>query len=299
MKFIFITLAILSLSSCQDSFNSVEQQGTSLFGEPLMPKPPSDELLEKLADKETTYEQDPTIDNLIWYGRFMAYSGDYLGAIELYSAGIAEHPKDARLYRHRGHRYISLRKFDEAIADLTHASKLIAGTENEIEPDGMPNAANIPVSTLHGNIYYHLGLAHYLKHEWKPALEAYKKCLATSALPDNLVSATHWLYSITRRYNGKMEADEFLTQIRGDMPVIENTAYHRLCLFYKEELSEEALLKTEGDGPANDAILYGLGNWYIYNGKPADAKRIFEQLRTRDSWSSFGYIAAEADLVKL
>ncbi len=299
MRSILFTLVIISLSNCQDISTALEQQGTSLLGEPLIPHPPSTELLEKLADRETAYEQDPIVDNLIWYGRFLAYSGDYLAAIDLYTTGIKQYPKDARLYRHRGHRYISLRRFDEAITDLAHAAELIGGTENEIEPDGMPNAANIPVSTLHGNIYYHLGLAHYLKHEWKPALEAYKKCKASTENPDNLVSATHWLYAITRRSNGKIEADEFLKEITSDLAVIENTAYHRLCLFYKGELSEKALLQTTGDAPANDAILYGLGNWYIYNGNPTRARALFEQIFEHDSWSSFGYIAAESDLVNL
>ena len=63
------------------------------------------------------------------------------------------------MYRHRGHRYVSIREFDRAIADLEYAATLIEGTEDEIEPDGMPNAMNIPVSSLHSNIWYHLGLA--------------------------------------------------------------------------------------------------------------------------------------------
>ena len=37
---------------------------------------------------------------------------------------------------------------------------MIAGKEDSIEPDGMPNPQNIPVSSLHTNIWYHLGLAY-------------------------------------------------------------------------------------------------------------------------------------------
>jgi len=44
---------------------------------------------------------------------------------------------------------------------------------NQIEPDGLPNAKNIPISTLKGNIWYHLGLAYYLKGDFENALWAY------------------------------------------------------------------------------------------------------------------------------
>ena len=36
-------------------------------------------------------------------------------AIDVYSRGIARHPGEPRLYRHRGHRYITVRDFDRAI----------------------------------------------------------------------------------------------------------------------------------------------------------------------------------------
>ena len=39
-------------------------------------------------------------------------------------------------------------QFDLAIADLEHAAQLIEGTENVTEPDGLPNALNIPISPI-------------------------------------------------------------------------------------------------------------------------------------------------------
>ena len=78
---------------------------------------------------------------------------------------------------------------------------------------------------------------------------------------------------------------------------IENFAYHKLCLFYKGEISEEELLGGEDSASANDAVLYGLGNWYFYNGNPEQAKATFDDILSRDSWNSFGYIAAEVDMM--
>ncbi len=269
----------------------------SLLGDSLYSAEPSDALLARYNESKLAFEADSTnIENLIWYGRFTAYIGDYAQAIKIYSDGISLSPNDARLYRHRGHRYITIRKFDEAIKDFETAAKLIEGQPNEIEPDGMPNAQNIPVSTLHGNIWYHLGLAYYLKHDLPNALRGFSNGLATSANADNVVSTSHWLYMIHRRMGHLKEADQLLDGITADMEIIENTAYHQLDLFYKGEVSEDQL---KGEGPANDAILYGIGNWHFYNGNTQIANQKWREMMESPSWASFGYIAAESDLAHL
>ena len=126
---------------------------------------PPNTLESYLAKAKADYDRDPSsADNAIWLGRRLAYLGRFSEAIDTFTQGILKHPGDARLYRHRGHRYITLRKFDLAIRDLKRAADLIEGPD-QIEPDGQPNARNIPTSTLDSNIYYHLGLAHYLKGE--------------------------------------------------------------------------------------------------------------------------------------
>lgn len=280
--------------------NKPQPAAYSLSGAPLFAAKPSEKLLKKYQEHKENYDATPTADNLIWLGRFTAYQGKYDEAIQLFTKGIEQFPEDARFYRHRGHRYISIRKFDLAIADYVKAVDLIQGKENEIEPDGMPNAQNIPVSTLHGNIYYHLGLAYYLKHDFTKALEAYEKCLATSNNADNVVSATHWLYMINRRMNQTEAAEKVLTNIQMEMPVIENQTYHTANLLYKGLISVDDLApKNDADNPANDALDYGIGNWYLYNGDTTKAKTIFTKIVNRKSWSSFGYIAAEKDLMML
>ena len=66
-------------------------------------------------------------DALIWYGRRAAYLGQFEEAINTYTEGIRLHPQDARMLRHRGHRYISTRllikKFNfELIFNQLHRS---------------------------------------------------------------------------------------------------------------------------------------------------------------------------------
>jgi tetratricopeptide (TPR) repeat protein len=272
-------------------------QALSLTGEPLFAAEPGQGALDRLATAKADYESDPdNADHIIWYGRRVAYAGDYRGAIEIFSEGIEKFPRDARMYRHRGHRYISIREFDRAIADLEKASMLIEGTANEIEPDGLPNALNIPVSSLHGNTWYHLGLAYYLKQDWDNAYRAYKAGFDAGRNDDNRVSTAHWLYMILQRMGDPEAAARVLDDITADMNVIENMSYHNLCLFYKGEMTLAELLGDNEDNPTGAAIMYGAANWHYYSGEPDKADEMLRELLSTDGWSAFGYIAAEADL---
>ena len=271
---------------------------TTPLGKEFTISEPSEKLMNQYNEAKEIYKAYPdSIEALIWYGRRTAYLGRYNDAISIYSKGINQFPKEPRLYRHRGHRYISIRKFDEAIIDFEKASELIVGTENQIEPDGMPNAQNIPVSTLHGNIYYHLGLAYYLKHDYQKAYDAYLKCRASGKLPDNIVSSTHWLYMIQRRIGNVKLAKEMLEPIQSNMDVFENQSYYDLCKVYKEITPIDSLLQAGTGSPSNDAVSYGVANWYFYNDDKEKAKKIMQDLVESTAWSSFGYIAAESDLL--
>lgn len=300
--FSWLVLAVNSLAASHDGGGSLPEgvQGYSLGGDALRSPPPDRDALEKLNTARIAYEEDPTnADNILWYGRRMAYTGDYRSAIRLFSEGVERHPNDPRMYRHRGHRYISVREFDRAIKDLEYAATLIDGRENSIEPDGMPNALNIPVSTLHGNIWYHLGLARYLKHDWEKAYRAFQAGFETGGNDDNRVSTAHWRYMILRRMGKSAEAERTLDDISADMNVIENMVYHRLCLFYKGEVPLAEMTAEDADNPTGAAGAYGVANWFLYNGDVAEAKRRMEALTSTAGWDSFGYIAAEADLAML
>ncbi len=316
MRFLSIMLAGILLSGCSESTDRASSrakpelpagaQALSLLGDTLYPPEPSPEVLEvyeaNLAQATADYEADPTdADAIIWYGRRTAYLGDYLKAIDIYSEGIEKHPDDARMYRHRGHRYITTRRLDDAIADLETAAELIAGTEDQVEPDGLPNARNIPTGTLQSNIWYHLGLANYLKGDFENALGAYRECMEVSGNPDMQVATSHWLYMTLRRLGEDKRAAAVLLPIHSEMDVIENGGYHRLLLMYKGELTPEELLAEAeaGDGVANATTAYGVGNWYAYTGNPKQAEEVLRKVLIGPQWAAFGYIAAEADMRRL
>ena len=55
---------------------------------------------------------------------------------------------------------------------------------------------------------------------------------------------------------------------------------------------------TGEDSPSSDALKYGLANWHFYNNEKDKSRKAFEAIVDGKSWSSFGYIAAESDLIK-
>ena len=271
-------------------------------GSPAPSPPPMDaarraRLEEDLARVTADFVKDPeSVDALIWLGRRTAYLGRYREAIEIYTRGIAKHPSDFRLYRHRGHRHITLRQLDEAIADLTRASELIRGVPDEVEPDGIPNRRGIPTGTSHFNIYYHLGLALYLKGDFEKAERAYRECLRFSGNPDRLVATSDWLYLTLRRQGRVEEAARILEPIRADLELIEGPVYLDRLRLYKGELRPEDLLAAGGGGVDRATYLYGVGAFHLVNGRTDEAREIFETIVRSEERSAFAVIAAEAEL---
>jgi tetratricopeptide (TPR) repeat protein len=256
---------------------------------------------QQLAEARVAYQRAPgDADSIIWYGRRTAYLGHFRDAIAIYTRGIALHPNDARLYRHRGHRYVSVREFNNAIVDLERGARLVEGRPDEVEPDGQPNARNQPIGTLRSNIYYHLGLAHYLRGDFARAVPIYRRELQWSSNDDRRVSVAHWYYMALRRQGRAIEATQLLRRFGRDMDVVENQAYHRLILMYKGELPVDSLLPAAASRSVQDVTtLYGVANWHLYNGRRGEAERLFRQIIATRQWGAFGYIAAEAEIARL
>jgi tetratricopeptide (TPR) repeat protein len=276
---------------------------TSLLGQPLASQtfPPDDEarLRSQLADALAAWETRPEdADALIWVGRRTAYLGRYREAIGIYTQGIARHPADARMYRHRGHRYLTVREIDNAIADLEKAAALIAGRPDEIEPDGLPNARNIPTGTLHSNVYYHLALGYYLKGDFGRAADTWARARDSVQNADNLVAASHWLYLSLRRAGRDAEAVAVLEPITAGLDVIENGSYYDLLRMYRGERTAGSLLASAGADADGSAVRYGVGAWFLVNGRDAEAASLWKSMLEAADWPSFGHLAAEAELAR-
>lgn len=238
-------------------------------------------------------------DELIWYGRRTAYTGEYKEAIKIFTEGVKKFPNDPRIYRHRGHRYITLRCFDDAIRDFETAAKLIKGKPDQVEPDGLPNARNIPTSTLQSNIWYHLGLAYYLKGDFTKAEKAYTEGQKVSKNNDMLVATVYWRYMTLRRSGKAKEAKRLLDSLPKDLEVIENEDYLKLIKLNRgDERPENLISNIKGDTNTlgSASLGYGIGNYFLYNGDREKAMTVFRKIVEGNQWSSFGYIAAEAEL---
>lgn len=277
---------------------------TSLLGEPLYSvvedSATTARLHARLDSAEAAHEADPEdADALIWLGRRHAYAGYYREAIEIFTEGIETHPDDARFYRHRGHRYITVRELDRAVDDLAHAARLISGSDDVVEPDGMPNEAGVPRSTLHTNIWYHLGLARYLQHRFEGAAYAFRRGWQISPNDDMRVAMADWLWLALKRLGRHDEAAELLEQISPEMEILENDAYLHRLLVYKGEMSPDSLTGgslADADPLAVATHGYGLGAWRLVQGDLPGAREAFRQVLETRYWPAFGYIAAEAEI---
>ena len=285
----------------------VAVQAISLLGDTLRTFPLAADVRARyerqLADAARAYQNTPTdVDSIIWFARRLGYLGRLREAIEVYTRGVALHPDNPWLYRHRGHRYISVREFDRAIADLERAATLVAGKPDEVEPDGQPNAQNTPIGTLHSNIDYHLALAYYLKGDYAKALPVYERDLADAKNNDRRVSTSHWYYMSLRRLSREKEAEAVLTPITSATTVIENDAYLRLVQMYKglRPIDSVLALGPTGEMSVTDATAaYGIANWHLYNGRRDEAVSMFRRILAGGQWGSFGYIASEAELARM
>ncbi len=291
-------------TSAARSGQAAKPEAMSVSGKPLY-RPAALPNQQKLAADLEQAEKDlaarpDDADAIIWVGRRLGYLWRFNDAIAMFSKGIAAHPGDARFYRHRGHRYLTIRQFAKAEADFVKAAQLFKGRPDEIEPDGAPNAASKPRSTLQFNTWYHLGLARYLQGNYAGAYDAYVECMKVSNNDDSVAATSDWMWMTLMRLNRKADAAKVLERITPAMDILENASYHRRLLMYKGLDKPEALLDT---ATADDTTIatqgYGVANYYYVTGDMRKAREVLEKVTSGGGWNAFGFIAAEADLQRM
>lgn len=303
---IFIQLTLIISCSDDQQLPPVPEgvQGYSLLGDTLYTPEISAELFEeqneKLIEALTSYRVDPeNAEAIIWLGRRTAYLGQYREAIQIFTEGVFKFPEDPRMYRHRGHRYITLRKFDLAIEDFEEAKTLMRSMPDVLEPDGLPNELNQPTSTLKSNVFYHKGLAHYLKGEFDQAIDEYESALDLELTDDMRVALIYWYYMALKRSGNDLKAGQIIEPVHSEIELIENEAYLNLILVFKGVFDSNRLMETAEDALENATLGYGIGNWHYMNGREERAISIWQNVYDTDQWAAFGYIASEAELVRI
>ncbi len=281
------------------------------------PARPSAQALVQAAQRD--YDANPNDETaIIWLARRLGYLNRHNEAIAILSRGLDANPGSFRILRHRGHRYITTRQFDLAIADLTRAASLcIPGPDSdalpadEIEPDGLPNELDVPRSTTRFNILYHLALAQYLSGKYDDAAKSWGRCLTYARRNDDMTVATlNWLNLTLRRLAADVEADFLIARIHPDLCVIEDGAYLDLLLLHKtnDPALADRLLAPDAQSPGanpntatlnNATLAYGVAMWHLLQGRADTARDILQRTVDSANPAAFGAIAAEVELARL
>ncbi len=253
-----------------------------------------------LDSARAAFDRAPNdLDAILWLGRFVGYTGAFDDAIAIYTEALSTRPDEVWLLRHRGHRYISKRDFDRAIADLTRARELEAGRPDQVEPDGQPNARGIPTSTLHSNIRYHLALAYFLKGELPIAGALWEEDAKLAGNLDQRVASTYWWVICEAQLGRTARVLEALAPIRRDWGIIENGSYHRLLLYFRGDLSVDSLLTERSTALELQTIGNGIVQWRLAKGERREAETMIRRVLASGPSASFGYLAVEAAAQRL
>jgi len=303
VRFVLIGMAVALVVPSAAHGADRHHEADSLLGKALTSPPPGDDLAKLEADLAAArkeFEADPdNPEKIVWVGRRLGYLWRINEAIEVYTTGIAKHPDYAPLYRHRGHRYITARKFDLAIADLEKAAQLMEGKVDQVEEDGQPSSTHVPLTTLDYNIYYHLGLARYFKGDYIGAILALKEGRKyVRVFDDNRIALTYWIYNALCLTGRQGVARSELIDVDAGMNVIENKAYYRLLRMYLGSIKPEEVIPDDARGVDRATLMYGLGVWYLYNNDADKARSIFRKIVADEYWPAFGHIAAEVHLAR-
>lgn len=294
-----VVALLLSLAACQTLPPGAECR--SLDGRVLSAPTPTGAARERaeaeLAAAEQALRDRPCDrDAAIWVGRRLGYLGRYRDAIAVFSTALQQHRGDPFLLRHRGHRWISLREFGRAEADLALAAAALHTVPDAIEPDGQPTPGRPPHSTLHFNVHYHLGLARFLRGDFAGAERSWLDCLAVARNDEAEVAVRHWLWSVRMRRGNPAGAAAVVEPVGAEMDVVENRGYHQLCLVYAGRLGPAQIVVP--DGSAGAALRFGLLHRELLLGDRTAALASLRELAALPGWSAFGVIAAEVEVAR-
>ena len=272
---------------------------TSFLGKPLYAKAIDPKTLAKSDSTITVIKSKGTLteDDFIAIGRQLVASNRFSKAIDNFSEGLKLYPNSFKLLRYRGHRYLNLRQLDKAIVDLTKAEKLIRSQPEAFEygADGKPGA------TYQHQIWYHIGIYHFLKRSYKECASAFEKCLAAAHEGNDVAGASDWLYNAYQRSGQKDKIDNLLKPITLDFVINDREyPYYRRLLLFKGLITPEQLVdvnKPIDQMPLLEVTkLYGLANWYAYQGNKDKAMELYKRVAQSNEWPGFAVASAEKDL---
>ena len=217
------------------------------------------------------------IQKYIALGTAQAGARQMQEAVRTFTRALAIAPNDPILWRWRGHRNLSVRNFDQAMADLTHGY-------------GMD-------STVYG-ILYHLGVLRFVRGDFNAAADAFRRAQPLAPDAGELAGSTDWRWMSLMRAGRATEAAAMLARRPDSLPT--TAAYAKRLKMYRGEITPEQLITPADTSDIELATLaYGLGNWYMVRGDTTRARAAFQRSVKSGGWPAFGFIAAEEELRRL
>jgi tetratricopeptide (TPR) repeat protein len=233
-----------------------------------------------VARAESLLAAEPgTIDRVIALGVAHSAIRQYRQAIRVFTTGLSMAPNNALLYRWRGHRYISVRELDSALADLTRGIRL---------------------DSTSYDIWYHLGVARFARGEFPAAAAAFANAQRLAPNDNEIAGATDWLWMSLSRAGRAADAQAALARAHDSLQITTATTYAQRLKLYKGKIGPDQVLTPADTGDVAIATLaYGVGNWFLVKGDRAAARTWFERAVRSGGWPAFGFIVAEAELRRL
>lgn len=219
-------------------------------------------------------DEPRSVERLIALGVAQSGARQFREAIATFSRGLALEPNNAMLLRWRGHRYLSVREFDRALADLVRGAQLD--------------------STIYG-IWYHLGVVKFALRDFAGAAQAFARALPRAPDAGELAGSTDWLWMSLSRDRRGAEAQALLDRHPDSLKT--TVAYAQRLRLYRGEVAPEAVVTAPDTADVQLATLaFGVGNWYLVRGDVAHARLWFERAVKTGGWPGFGFIVSEIEL---
>ena len=240
------------------------------------------EYSEAVREAMDKLEKNPN-DGDLWMAKGLALAKQslYREASECYSRAITIDPFKGIYYRHRGHRFLSCYRFEDACADFTLAGRLI--------PDNW-------------DVWYHLGLSWFLLGDYEQALKAYKQCYDMSKEDSKVIAISDWLWITLKRLGKEEFAQKVLDRIQEGMDAGDNIAYYNRLLMYKGLLKPDDLMSSDGTAVNVITMGFGVANYHKIMGSEERyielLKEVIQKGNDNNLIYAFGYLAAMVDLEK-
>ncbi|MBM3760553.1 MAG: hypothetical protein FJW36_09940 [Acidobacteria bacterium] len=285
----------LKIPKAEEGFTDADQpQAGSLAGNALFGVKDKEGRIAKALDAMNRDGANPELR--LAAGRTQDSMLRFSESIDVYGDGIQKFPGDYRFLRMRGQRYMSTRKFAEAIADLEKAARMV------------PNSFDAA---------YYTGLAYYFNGDHAKAAAAFGRCEDQIRKPlakqpdlrggrscesiakdvNFLVPLQYWRYLALRRAGELAEAKKYLDEsVSAKLEATGTKPFYDALLFFKGLKEINEMLAGANEGTRDSLTRSNAAATYLFTeGERSKACAIWARNSMDQNWDHLGVISAESE----